>query len=626
VIRDGDVSQDLTVSYSLAMDPQNTPWGVPLPANAFAGGLTGSVTILAGQEYVDLNLTTVPNANPGRNLAFLLSISAAGFTDPSPISGIIMDDDSGISVALADATGSEVDGITLVFTREGSNLGPTDVAWELISRGKETVQEGDFAADEPLSGLVSFAEGDTEITVTIALLDDNWVEGKENFVVRLLSSSNATQLLRTPEIEGAVTDNDTITQGNDDIAMGSGSSRIEALDGDDYVVGGGGADVIFGGDGNDVLVAGTQDFLTRSDGLSGSAQVYGGNGDDIIVFGSSGLIGAGLPTGLFGGDGFDTVAIDIGIGSNQTFDFSAMAQPAQFDSIEMVQISSSASQSNTLKLSAQAMQWQGIDVVIDADKGLGGGLHQLFIAGQLGDQVQLSDYSDWVLAGPDIALDLSLRYFTEPSYAFNVYTNLSANSQIIVSKAVEVVAGQTQFAPTSALYVPSQIQIALDAQGAWQDLNHNGLRDDGATDLALVQSLDHPGLFTIEGISFVDDNVELRFTSQFDTELDMTGAGEGDTILIDLMAESAAWFDYPTGGVFDILDGAVPQLHAVGDAAPYTQGVTLEVFNPENTDVIQIGLVSDPSDAADQIPYQGLQLASYVADTVEISYVHLQIT
>lgn len=103
------------------------------------------------------------------------------------------------------------------------------------------------------------------------------------------------------------------TEGNDDIAGGGSSEVINGLGGDDHLNGGGGDDVIAGGSGSDVLLGGSgKDFL---DGGAGHDSVDGGLGDDTLQFSGD--------DALNGGDGVDTVIIDLSAGAaGVTLDFS----------------------------------------------------------------------------------------------------------------------------------------------------------------------------------------------------------------------------------------------------------------------------------------------------------------
>ena len=80
-------------------------------------------------------------------------------------------------------------------------------------------------------------------------------------------------------------------------------NRIDALDGDDYVYGGGFADVLKGGNGHDWMVGGDgDDYL---DGGAGSDMLQGGSGRDRLIAGSGN-------DSLNGGSGDDVYVIGMG--------------------------------------------------------------------------------------------------------------------------------------------------------------------------------------------------------------------------------------------------------------------------------------------------------------------------
>ncbi|MCP9929980.1 hypothetical protein KBY82_04195 [Cyanobium sp. AMD-g] len=89
-------------------------------------------------------------------------------------------------------------------------------------------------------------------------------------------------------------------------------NRIDGLDGDDQVHGGGFNDVLTGGNGNDVLHAGEGDDIL--DGGLGQDALYGGRGRDRLISGAGNDI-------LNGGEGDDTYVIASSSSLNQISDY-----------------------------------------------------------------------------------------------------------------------------------------------------------------------------------------------------------------------------------------------------------------------------------------------------------------
>ena len=109
--------------------------------------------------------------------------------------------------------------------------------------------------------------------------------------------------------------------GDDVIDGGAGDDVLDGCAGDDVIDGGEGGDTLLGGDGDDVLSGGEDadvidggagdDTLT---GGGGADQISGGAGDDLATFSYS----ADGPGATFdGGDGFDTLRIELSSGMDQ---------------------------------------------------------------------------------------------------------------------------------------------------------------------------------------------------------------------------------------------------------------------------------------------------------------------
>ena len=116
--------------------------------------------------------------------------------------GTIEDDDDPPSLSVADATGSE--GGTLAFEVELGASGRTATVDYATSDGTAVAGE-DYQAAE---GVLTFAPGESTLTVSVTLLNDGVAEPSETFVVRLGSPTNAT--LAVGDATGTIEDVDEL--------------------------------------------------------------------------------------------------------------------------------------------------------------------------------------------------------------------------------------------------------------------------------------------------------------------------------------------------------------------------------------------------------------------------------
>ena len=114
-------------------------------------------------------------------------------------------DDDGPRLAVADASVQEDAGAVLAFrvTLAPEAEGPVTVDWETVDG---TATEGsDYTAG---SGTLTFAAGDTEKTIEVAVLDDSIDEGSETMTLRLSNPSGA--VLGDAEAVGTITNTDAM--------------------------------------------------------------------------------------------------------------------------------------------------------------------------------------------------------------------------------------------------------------------------------------------------------------------------------------------------------------------------------------------------------------------------------
>jgi len=187
------------------------------------------------------------------------------------------------------------------------------------------------------SGTLTFAAGEINQNVTIAVADDDKVEGNEFF--RLCLSNPTKGDIKTDTAAITIVDNNLIegtaspeiltgTVRNEDIEGFDGNDTLWGLDGNDTLIGGAGADVIEAGDGNDLIWFDSLDTIHGGNGtdlleassctnnLAINLALYPdienlrtGSGDDFLGGNASdnALYGQGGDDELYGADGNDTL-------------------------------------------------------------------------------------------------------------------------------------------------------------------------------------------------------------------------------------------------------------------------------------------------------------------------------
>ncbi|WP_197274713.1 Calx-beta domain-containing protein [Novosphingobium sp. AAP83] len=407
IVRNGDNSQPLVVSFlitGVSIDEFDTS---QIELVETLGGLSGTVTIPAGDTRIVLRLPIKPDAIVQSDSAFTVSISAAGFSAPAPIDSTIIDDDAGITLLLTSAPSAEgelaVSG-EYVFTvsRSGSNLAETDVMWAVTELGDSAASGADFFGGILPAGVVSFQNGETEATITIKLAGDTIVENNEMFRLSLLASSDQTQRILVSSLDLTIVNDDFASNEADVIQTGFASDLIDAGAGDDRIETGGGADVVYAGPGNDIVF-----------GQGGADAIYGGAGDDVFLLNADNIAHFnGVPgestTFIDGGLGFDTIAL---VGSGIEIDLGAIVQAGQILGIEKVDISGDGA--NTLILALDALQSTDKDT---------DGMRRLIVDGDQDDTVTISDLENWIQG--------------EDSNGYAVWTDLQGTAQLLIDRSV----------------------------------------------------------------------------------------------------------------------------------------------------------------------------------------------
>lgn len=123
------------------------------------------------------------------------------------------------SVSVTESAGA----VTLDVVRTGDADGFVSV--DFASANGSATGGADYAS---IAGTLSWADGDTSTrTITVPIVDDGWVEGEENFLIRLLNPSIGAELGSNSETEITIIDNDILAT----IAFGNTSLAVNESDG-----------------------------------------------------------------------------------------------------------------------------------------------------------------------------------------------------------------------------------------------------------------------------------------------------------------------------------------------------------------------------------------------------------
>lgn len=203
-------------------------------------------------ELYDADGTLVGWSNPAGRLDadisvdvpggdYYLSITGVGLGDPLDtgytdyaslgsysIAGTIVPSNTGyLSVAAADAVKPEGDtgstAFTFTVTRSGNVSGAATVDYSVAGSGADPAGAADFDTGEPLSGTVSFADGETSKPITVLVAGDGDFEADEQFTVTLAGASGETETV----IAGAAASGTIL---NDDAAPAPAELAIAATD------------------------------------------------------------------------------------------------------------------------------------------------------------------------------------------------------------------------------------------------------------------------------------------------------------------------------------------------------------------------------------------------------------
>ena len=221
---EGDAASFTATLSAVSEKPVTATWTASVESGDTAasgdliGTLTGTLTFDAGDRTRTFRVATAEDRTDEDDETFTLTLTGvanAAMTDATA-QGTIVDDDAAPALRIADASGSEGDGVTFTATLSPASGKTVRVNYATSVESGDTATAGDFTAK---SGSLSFGPGDTEKTFRVVTAEDRTDEFDETFTVTLSEPANATL--------GGATATGTIEDGDDpptlSVADASGS-------------------------------------------------------------------------------------------------------------------------------------------------------------------------------------------------------------------------------------------------------------------------------------------------------------------------------------------------------------------------------------------------------------------
>jgi Ca2+-binding RTX toxin-like protein len=265
-------------------------------------------------------------------------------TAPKTTTQLINPDAPLPAISIADLT--IVEGINgnptqSLITVSLSNASAQAISVNYATSNVTAIAGADYTAT---TGTLTFAAGQTSLTIAVPILNDDLNEANETFEVTLSAPTNATiadnkaivtisdtfftnvtstlaplveniTLTGTSAIDGIANAGNNILTGNsanNKLIGGAGNDTLIGEAGNDLLLGGEGNDVIFGGDDNDTILGGTGNDVL--DGGTGNDSLDAGEGNDTLTggLGNDVLSGREGNDSLSGGEGNDILTGGVG--------------------------------------------------------------------------------------------------------------------------------------------------------------------------------------------------------------------------------------------------------------------------------------------------------------------------
>ncbi len=255
VSRNGNLGVASTAAWSVA----GIAGSGTLPASAadFAGNTfpSGTVSFAPGESSRTITIPVLADTLGESNERFAVTLatpSAGTSLATATAQGIIRNDDTSLalSASISRAEGnSGSTGFTFTVARAGTTLPAGTVAWSVTGGGVSgtvAANAADFIGNKLPSGILSFAPGQTLLTITVPVAGDTNAEGgyNESFTLSL-STPTAGMTFARASATGTILEDDAFrgTNGNDTLIGTAAPDLFLIGRGQDSITGGTGTDV-----------------------------------------------------------------------------------------------------------------------------------------------------------------------------------------------------------------------------------------------------------------------------------------------------------------------------------------------------------------------------------------------
>jgi hypothetical protein len=230
VSRSGITSGTASVTYSvtgLGNDPATT---ADFVGNAFP---SGSVSFAEGEsnKTITVNVAGDTDLESDEGFTVVLSNPVSSSIITASANGVIRSDDASLSISATDADKAEGNSESTVYTfsviRSGAPSGTASVTYSVTGFGDNPATADDFVGNAFPSGSVSFAEGESNKTITVNVAGDTDLESDEGFTVVL--SNPVSSSIITASANAIIENDDTDSNANQDSTPGSGAGGSGGL-------------------------------------------------------------------------------------------------------------------------------------------------------------------------------------------------------------------------------------------------------------------------------------------------------------------------------------------------------------------------------------------------------------
>ena len=198
VTRTGNTTQEATATWTVSGFGSTSADNQDFAAKAMQ---SGTVRFRAGEtsRFVDVAVAGDTTFEADETFAVTLSNASWGsMIGTGQAVGTILNDESVVSIAAADAVRAEGNkgstAFTFTLTRTGSTEGSSRVDWTVSGSGAAAATARDFSGNRLPSGSVTFRKGETERTIIVQAATDRTAEADEGFTVTLVRPTTGTSL------------------------------------------------------------------------------------------------------------------------------------------------------------------------------------------------------------------------------------------------------------------------------------------------------------------------------------------------------------------------------------------------------------------------------------------------